>query len=170
MATRLHLRFKAKLLICASVLFLCPTPTFSCRCVWPPPPIEAAKKADLVFLGTVTEIREVFHPGDPWLVMYVKKWLGWYRHIRRPRTDLACRTEVASYLKGYAGPSIAVLTNKFAAGCGYPFQSGEEYLVYAYVTQDGDIRTGLCTRTRPADAAAEEIGQLQEAWRELTEK
>jgi hypothetical protein len=46
--------------------------------------------------------------------------------------------------------------------CGYAFQSGVDYIVYAYKNSEGHLETGICSRTRPlTQAAAEDLAYLR---------
>ena len=63
--------------------------------------------------------------------------------------------------KGANDTIIEVLTPRDGALCGYGFQSGVEYLVYATAEGSiGSLYTYLCTRTRPLGAAAADLAQL----------
>ena len=41
--------------------------------------------------------------------------------------------------------------------CGYPFQTGTEYVIYAYKNSDGRLETGICSRTRPLAEAGDDV-------------
>ena len=42
------------------------------------------------------------------------------------------------------------LTTGFGGGdCGYPFQEGKAYVVFAYRANDGQLGTGICSKTAP---------------------
>ena len=48
------------------------------------------------------------------------------------------------------------------AHCGYDFEVGGEYLVYARLWGDGHLHTGICSRTNHLAAATEDVAQLGE--------
>lgn len=52
---------------------------------------------------------------------------------------------------------VEIVTGSGGGDCGYPFQSGRDYAVYAHKNSDGRLETGICTRTRPLEEAAEDI-------------
>ncbi len=118
-------------------------PTASaCTCVEPPPPLEALEAADLVFAGLVIEILE------PDSSMFTRS----FRFAAKRRW------------KGPVTDTMRVETAWSSASCGYPFEVGETYLVYAY---EGNVfanpySTNLCTRTRPLADAAEDLAALGE--------
>lgn len=49
-----------------------------------------------------------------------------------------------------AGESLTIHTGFGFGDCGFPFQAGEEYVVYAYQNEEGQLATNICTRTRKA--------------------
>jgi hypothetical protein len=51
---------------------------------------------------------------------------------------------------------VEVRTSAFGEACGYRFEVGRRYLVYAR-TEEGVIRTDICTRTKPAESARDEL-------------
>ena len=69
--------------------------------------------------------------------------------------------QVERLYKGALASEVTVVTGQGHGDCGYRFQVGEQYLVYA--GEDGDKRLGtnICTRTTPisrADADLVELG------------
>jgi len=50
---------------------------------------------------------------------------------------------------------VDVLTGLGGGDCGVPFKAGEQYLVDAYVGNDGLVHAGICSSTRRVDAAGE---------------
>jgi hypothetical protein len=61
--------------------------------------------------------------------------------------------------KGAPGPHLEVITEVETAMCGYPFQPGRDYLVYAH--RNGErLEVGLCSRTRPIAEAADDLRVL----------
>lgn len=54
-----------------------------------------------------------------------------------------------------------VETANHGAACGYGFQRGMKLLVYANVTERGTIATSICTRTKDAASATDEIDELR---------
>jgi hypothetical protein len=54
-------------------------------------------------------------------------------------------------MKGGIGSSVTVETSSSITACGYPFESGKRYLVYAYGHEqngNGKLETGTCTGTK----------------------
>jgi hypothetical protein len=95
-------------------------------CSEPPAPIEAYKSADAVFVGTVLS-------GNP-------------------EGDDSKRYvfEVVESLKGRMGQRVEVVSNRSSGTCGFRFQDGGRYLVYANLNQ-GTLWTSDCHRTKDYD-------------------
>ncbi|MGH7599345.1 MAG: T9SS type A sorting domain-containing protein [bacterium] len=127
-------------LLAATILFLtfCDAQeTRACSCLPPPPPAQALAEADAVFMGKV-ESFELVENGNRRLakISLIKIW------------------------KGDRSPAGEILTAANSAACGYDFQVGETYVIYAYKSPDG-LHTNLCTRTAPLPSAAEDLKYLE---------
>jgi hypothetical protein len=62
--------------------------------------------------------------------------------------------------RGPAVHTIKILTGWGGGDCGYQFERGQRYLVYAYVDRDGVLGTSICTRTRELEHAGEDLAFL----------
>src|SRR5262245_47844921 len=71
------------------------------------------------------------------------------------------RFSVEKAYKGVESPEISVQTGNGGGDCGYPFESGKRYLVYAYSIPNGKLGTGICSRTKPLSKASEDLDYLQ---------
>jgi hypothetical protein len=110
---------------------------FACSCAPPPEPKKALEQAKAVFLGEVTKIEE--DGQNRTVTVKVERW--W---------------------KGGDTAEVTVSTAKDGAACGYGFQKGMKYLVYATGGEkDKPLRASLCSRTRPSEAA-EKAGDFKE--------
>jgi hypothetical protein len=63
--------------------------------------------------------------------------------------------------RGVSAKTIEVYTPAHSAACGFAFQQGERYLVYASKTKDEQLIVTLCSATRPAKYAEEDISYLR---------
>jgi len=59
---------------------------------------------------------------------------------------------VGSTWKGQVAQSVTIQTGGGAGDCGYRFEVGERYLVYAYGSAES-LSTSICQRTRPLSAS-----------------
>ena len=112
-----------------------------CSCRLPPPPQEALAQADAVFVGLVQES----------VAQDVES---------APGSRVAVTFSVLRSWKGVEEPSVTVYTGANTAVCGYPFDVGRRYLVYATVSDPGMLATNMCTRTAEEDAAQSDISAL----------
>lgn len=113
----------------------------ACECTPPPPPKKAAAKSDAVLSGKVIALDAM---NGRWAKVTV---------------------EVAASYKGDAMKSTVLYTSKDGDACGYPFEAGKSYLIYAELADnEGEkvLRTTLCTRTRPLADAVEDLKELGE--------
>lgn len=95
----------------------------ACVCVGEAPAAcELYKRADVAFVGRATEV-----PPN--------------------RAAGRVRFRLTQALKGVAGSEVSALNEESGAGCGYQFEQGEEYVVFATRTADGDIEIARCSST-----------------------
>jgi len=145
-ALRARLFLPVILLSFAGWLFaLHPAPVRACSCLQPPPPDEALRQADAVFAGEVTDFRKA-EPGNGETLSDL------YEAVFR----------VTAMWKGPDADRIKVLTaDPSQLMCGYRFEPGVRYLVYAYETTEG-LDTSICTRTTVLDTADYDLSVLGE--------
>ena len=105
-----------------AALTVAPQMALACSCAAGGTALEAFSEADAVFSGQVQSIEKA---GMNVLVTF----------------------DTGVVWKGEANPSYEVMTTDNSAACGYPFVEDEWYIVYASVSDDGMLSTGLCSRT-----------------------
>jgi 5-hydroxyisourate hydrolase-like protein (transthyretin family) len=114
----------------------------------PGPPCQAFGSASAVFIGTTTGLT------TRQLKSNNKDEIDWTPNVYK-------FTVVQSFL-GVEGTEVEVMTGRGGGDCGYGFARGETYLVYAYGGGEGKpLSTGICTRTKPVAAAAEDLEFLR---------
>jgi len=57
---------------------------------------------------------------------------------------------------------INIETGLGGGDCGYQFERGIEYIIYAFKKPDGRLSTGICSPTRPISDAAEDLTYLRQ--------
>lgn len=67
--------------------------------------------------------------------------------------------EVSKVWKGTPTQQLVITTPDSSASCGYNFQKGQNYLVYAS-TQDNQLQTGLCSGTKTLSTAQADLSVL----------
>lgn len=116
-------------------------PTWACSCMPPPAPLEAKAQMDGVFSGTVLSV-EGLEPGEMGIPVEVT-------------------LDVHTIWKGDPGAKVVVRTANNSAACGFNFEEGQQYLVYAH-QEDGEWTTNLCTRTAELSRASADLDALGE--------
>ena len=69
------------------------------------------------------------------------------------RTETSCRDiatagRVLEAFVGTVGTEVRVSTSPDSASCGYRFDEGSRYIVYAFARPDGQLTTSRCSRTK----------------------
>ena len=131
----------------AAVLLALPLPRlWACLCDGPGTPCYAAGRADAAFTGTV---------------------LDFTAHLARPIPGgisprlvepgfVVIRMRVGEVLSGVA-PGQREIELVSGGDCGYPFQQGVEYVVYAVRDAEGRLTTSICAGTQPLAQAARDL-------------
>ncbi|HEX8694281.1 MAG TPA: hypothetical protein VF746_17805 [Longimicrobium sp.] len=120
-----------------------------CDCMPPVSPRASLERMDAVFRGVVVDVslRPDERDGPRWL----------------PPTRVVVR--VTGRWKGADADTVVVRTGMGGGDCGFHFEPGGEYLIYAYAAEGAELTTGICTRTRQIEHAAEDLRELREAYR-----
>jgi len=136
------------------------TRLIACSCVGPSSTCNAAGSSAAVFTGTLVGIADPLpsapgaFAGEP----RTARRVGGFR-APAPRPLRTIRIQVGQALSGIAPgqKEVEIATGMGGGDCGYPFQAGADYVVYAYQNAEGRLETGICSRTRPTAQAAEDL-------------
>lgn len=146
---------RVRVLLITITLFLLSGATnvaLACTCGKEPyPPCRDYWQATVIFSGVVTNISLSIPPGNN---EYEISLLTVHFKVEKP-------------YKGNLGEDVEVLTNRSSGLCGYQFQVGERYLVYATKSQD-KLMTGTCSATKPLNTAFDDIRYFQSIGPALT--
>jgi hypothetical protein len=119
----------------------------ACSCMGAGPPCQAAWAADTVFVGQVVSIEQ----------------LPVVRDADRIPSFLTRRVtmRLIESFRGVASQTtIDVRTGTGGGDCGFGFEHGRTYLVYASNTREG-LATSICSRTRATEDAREDLDYLR---------
>jgi hypothetical protein len=114
----------------------------ACQC-FTDPPCEAYKHSGAVFVGELVRQQDSsFVSGNAGRlgILYTFKVTKWY--------------------KGAASERINVMSGVGGGDCGYLFEKGVPYLIYAHSIQDDVLYTDICARTRPLNEALIDLSYL----------
>ena len=142
---------KKMLVIATSLFVLSANAASACSCL-PTTPQQSLQNSEAVFSGRVVDVTEQSpaerRPGrrneDPNFLNGVKVTF-----------------EVSEVWKGNSERRLVVTTSDSSASCGYSFQEGQEYLVYAS-EEDAQLKTGLCSGTKRLSDARADLAVLGE--------
>jgi hypothetical protein len=143
-------------LVATAMMLAAAAPTaLACMCLEPPSPTQALEQADAVFSGRCVEVEPV-QLETP------------YGKLPKVRAVL----EVKAVWKGLgvgAGEetgdameprTIEVWTGSGGGDCGFAFEKGKTYLIYARVSSDAELTTDICTRSGEAELVARDVAAL----------
>ena len=140
-------------LLVGIVVFLTdPGEAHACSCLPPGLPLEELEASDAVFFGRVTSIRTFDGQLDP------DTPISSYMYFRTVSFD------VRTVWKGDVPEQMEVVTSFSDVSCGYSFDEGGEYLVYAWEWANAvDVySTGFCGRTASWSNAQGDLNALGE--------
>jgi hypothetical protein len=125
------------------LLSAAPDCAFACSCIRPGTPQEELERSAVVFSGKVQNMK-VRQQGpaqssdDPVTVVF----------------------ETTKFWKGQPSQTLVLETAASGASCGFEFQQGQEYIVYAFGADGGALQASLCSRTQLLGQAGEDLAAL----------
>ncbi|OZM57920.1 hypothetical protein CIB95_06075 [Lottiidibacillus patelloidae] len=133
---------KLLLILFISLSIFSPTRASACSCVEPAPVETEYKRAEAVFVGTVSNVIE----KNPFNGTPHKSVL----------------LEVETVWKGEKTTQVIITTGLGGGDCGISFKEGDKYLVYAFESYDNPklLRTGICSRTTLWKESLEDFSEL----------
>ena len=134
-----------KFLLLTFLIFLFADEGNACSCAGTQLPCEAYWNASDVFLGTVT-----------YTTTSTAKQ-GEYDFLSR-----VFRFTIEKAFRGVEAKEVEVLTGSGGGDCGYGFQLGGQYLVYAHRDNTNRLVTSICSRTRPASDADADLAYFRD--------
>lgn len=153
-----------RVLICLVLLivqFTIPAPVGACSCVLPGSPVDAFLDYDAVFMGKVTAISRNYSPAVSRIYRILETLnLRPNNFYRNKSWGNDVTFIVYKSWKNVGATRLTLRTGSGGGDCGYPFDRGDDYLVYAYEWND-DVNSGLaasrCSRTAKISRANEDL-------------
>jgi hypothetical protein len=148
-----------------------------CSCVMPKPVPEALRQTDVVFIGTTTKVERAESLFGLALIIVRHLWAEWLdrddpyldKWDESARSGRVAHFRVDEVFKGELASDSVVHTGFGDGDCGYAFEEGVEYVVYANIADDAlrpgtqFLRTSICARTAPVGEVPEEPAELRAA-------
>ncbi|MHA6484259.1 hypothetical protein ACX1C1_20405 [Paenibacillus sp. strain BS8-2] len=121
---------------------LIPKQAYACSCMQPVTVEEEKERSDAIFDGTVISSNKpksskIFSSAD----------------------SITWTFEAHEVWKGEVTPIINVASALSSTSCGYEFQEGKRYLVYAHMV-DGSLEASFCSRTALQTSATTDINEF----------
>lgn len=144
-------KFLLSLAILSCLLVLTTQRAYACSCIGPGSAAEELERSTAVFAGTVVDVADanrgpIISSADP----------------------IAFTFQVTRVWKGPIHTTLIISSARGGASCGYEFEVGREYLVYADGTET-HLQASLCSRTQPLSVAGEDLKALGEGERPTPE-
>ena len=119
----------------------------ACKCLQPGAPSEELEKFSAVFAGKVVSIQHSYDPKAA---------------FASPGDHTTVGFEVSAVWKGSVHEGMYITTPPTGGTCGFVFDEGEEYIVYAHDSTyaEGGYTAGICSRTALLSKAQEDIDAL----------
>jgi len=148
-------RLVALLVLLTTVSLMAPRPAHACSCAMPPTPAVGFTQADAIFSGTVSQLNLGSALGR--LLEPVRQWLG-LAPAPSAYNQFAV-VAVSQSWKGVRHSPVQVQTDG-GAMCGFPFVSGQRYLIYAHAS-GGGLSATICSRTAELGLAGTDLAYLR---------
>lgn len=123
-------------------LLMSPKQAYACSCAMPESVAVELGRSDAVFDGTVVAS---------------SKPAKWFKQSSADRVIWSFQAH--EVWKGQVSSSIQVKSAQSGASCGFGFQEGQRYIVYARDVGEG-LEVSLCSRTALQAAASTDIAEL----------
>lgn len=152
------------LLVVLGVSLLRPAVAHACSCVIPGEPDAERARSAAVFSGTVVAV-DARERRAPWLQFSrTFPFVHWGQAAPiNPElidwTPTRVTFEVAQVWKGNITQQQTIFTGTGGGDCGYGFDQGQEYIVYAYEAGE-KLATGICGRTQALGLAQADLAAL----------
>jgi hypothetical protein len=130
---------------------------WACSCAGPEGPSAAYRSAKAVFLGTAVESAPRTRKME---VSPISGKNAGQREMIEVE-GYSFTFEIVEAFKGIKGKSVKIATDPGGGMCGYYFEVGKEYLVYAYGASEDSLGTSICSRTRSVSDAQDDLALLR---------
>ena len=135
-----------------ALLFIAPAFAKACSCISSGAPCQAVWNTDAVFSG---EVKEIIDPPAKETILADGQKVYSYQRKK-------IRFVITEPFRGISGETVEVTTGRGGGDCGYPFVTGEKYLVYAYKNKEtGELNASICSRTQLLAKATEDLEYLR---------
>jgi hypothetical protein len=152
------------LLVAVFALAFNSAPTLGCSCVQPPPGTETARdlaqwradRSDAIFEARVASVEL------KWALIEAKVGAVIPADIEDDNSPaMHISFDVSRSYRGEQQKNTRIWTGVGGGDCGFDFQAGEKYLVYAFADESGRLSTGICSGTALLDERKADVSYLR---------
>jgi hypothetical protein len=139
---------------------LSPAPVLGCTCAAPPPEVKTASelaawtRADAVFEGKVESVELRWRLKEAQIGDVISTVAT---DLDRDGPQILVSLEVLHSYRGDHRKPMWVSTGLGGGDCGFDFEVGKQYLVYAFKDETGELSTNICTRTTRLEKSSENL-------------
>jgi len=132
----------------------------ACSCAPPGDPMEEIVYSTDVFVGEVTRVKDSQPPDTWWSRLLWRLGMGPDPTVMSTARPIHYTFKVSDRFMGTGGDTTLVVSAASESSCGYHFQQGREYVVYA-TERMGELWAGRCSRTGPSGDPASGLEWLR---------
>jgi hypothetical protein len=131
-------------------LTLSPAPVFGCTCAAPPPEVKTASelaawtRADAIFEGKVESVELRWKLKEAQIGDVIPTVAT---DLDQDGPVILVSLEILHSYRGDQRKPMRLSTGLGGGDCGFDFEVGKQYLVYAFKDEAGELSTNICTRT-----------------------
>ena len=139
-------------------------PVFGCTCAAPPPEVNTASelatwnRADAVFEGKVESVELRWTLKEAQIGDVIPTLAT---DLDRDGPVILVSLEVLHSYRGDQRKIMRLSTGLGGGDCGFDFEVGKQYLVYAFKDKAGELSTNICTRTTRLEKSRENLAYLR---------
>lgn len=138
-------------------LWLMPSSATACTCMGLRDQAEAFERSDAVFIASVAAVCDYPSWYYDWVELIDRRFdTGLIFQVDEPLVHL----EVEASWKGITAARAVTRTSRSAGGCGYPFDEGCRYLIYA-AERNNQLVTGVCWATKDVANSGDDLDFLE---------
>jgi hypothetical protein len=138
-------------------------PAVACKCVSPPPDIKTARdlaqwtanRSDAIFEGRVDRVEL------KWGLMEAKVGAVIPTDVEEDPPVMLVSFDASRSYRGGQQKNIRIRTGVGGGDCGFHFEVGEQYLVYAFADESGQLSTGICSGTALLEESKTDLSYLR---------
>jgi hypothetical protein len=131
-------------------LTLSPAPVFGCTCAAPPREVKTASelaawaRADAIFEGKVESVELRWKLKEAQIGDVIPTVAT---DLDQDGPVILVSLEILHSYRGDQRKPMRLSTGLGGGDCGFDFEVGKQYLVYAFKDEAGELSTNICTRT-----------------------